>query len=272
MSPGDDARCDAPAEHLAAEVLDQIAESLAVFDEHGRVVHANAAARALNGRVRAVTRDRLSVSHFCRPDGTDLPLASFPVERTRLTGIEIADETVGIAAANGETCWLRVSTRPLAAAEPPVATIMTARDITAEVAARHAERRADERFAAAFESATVGMVIAELDGAWIEINDALCDMLGYTKAALLEQTLLDVTFSDDADVHERFVGACLSGEQDDFEMTKRYVRADGRVIWGACLHIPGPRSGWLTGVLCLPHPGRHRTARAGGPTEASGGP
>ena len=39
------------------------------------------------------------------------------------------------------------------------------------------------RFRAAFEGAPIGIGLSELDGDWIEVNQALCDMVGLAPGA-----------------------------------------------------------------------------------------
>ena len=44
------------------------------------------------------------------------------------------------------------------------------------------------------------MAIVGLDGSWIEVNDALCRIVGYAHEELLSRTFVDITHPDDIDV------------------------------------------------------------------------
>jgi len=46
-------------------------------------------------------------------------------------------------------------------------------------------RESEERFRSAFESAAIGMALVGLDGRWMEVNDAVCELLGYSREELL---------------------------------------------------------------------------------------
>jgi PAS domain-containing protein len=51
----------------------------------------------------------------------------------------------------------------------------------------------EERFRTAFDSAAIGMALVGLDGRWLQVNSALCSMVGYSEAVLLECTFQDIT-------------------------------------------------------------------------------
>ena len=61
-------------------------------------------------------------------------------------------------------------------------------DISDRKAAEDALRISERRFSGAFNTAPQGMAIVDLDGRWMEVNDALCRMLGYSREELLQLT------------------------------------------------------------------------------------
>src|SRR6185369_3770113 len=70
-------------------------------------------------------------------------------------------------------------------------------------------------------------------GEWIEANPALCRLLGYSEEELRELTIFDVTHPEDrADTAERRQQQ-IAGHQDMERVEKRYIRADGEVVWVA---------------------------------------
>ena len=67
-----------------------------------------------------------------------------------------------------------------------------------ELQQKNAELRAsEERFRAAFEGAPIGMGLSTIDGHWLEVNDALCELLGRTQTQLLEQPLWELAHPAD---------------------------------------------------------------------------
>jgi two-component system, sensor histidine kinase and response regulator len=83
----------------------------------------------------------------------------------------------------------------------------------------------------AFEGAAMGMANVSLDGRFQDANQALADMLGRPREALLGQRIDEVSHADDAEPHRLLVREALEGRRRAFRMTTRFVRADGGVVW-----------------------------------------
>jgi PAS domain S-box-containing protein len=110
-----------------------------------------------------------------------------------------------------------------------------AREQASRVAAEHAAealRQSEERFRAAFDHAPIGMDLVDLDGRFLQVNAALCELTGYSEEELLATTFQDITHPDDREADLARVNQVLSGEAPVFQMEKRYLRKDGQVVWG----------------------------------------
>jgi PAS domain S-box-containing protein/diguanylate cyclase (GGDEF)-like protein len=113
----------------------------------------------------------------------------------------------------------------------PLSWVGQFQDITARRAAEDATREAEERFRLAFEHAPIGMCLVSPDGRFLRVNSTLCSMVGYTESHLLSATFQDITHPDDLDADLEHVRQMLAGEIRTYEMEKRYIRADGTLIW-----------------------------------------
>lgn len=100
-----------------------------------------------------------------------------------------------------------------------------------ETAARAALPRGDAGWRALFEQAPIGKAVVALDGTWLRVNPALCELTGYTEQELLAGRFHDITHPDDLTTDLHYVAECVAGVRDRYEMDKRYVRADGALIW-----------------------------------------
>ena len=103
-------------------------------------------------------------------------------------------------------------------------------DETAQLAAEEKAQLAAQRFAGAFESAAVGMAIVSLEGRWMEVNDALCEMLGYNREELLITDFQTLTHPDDLQNDLNLLEKLLFGEIPNYQMEKRYYRKNGALI------------------------------------------
>ena len=76
------------------------------------------------------------------------------------------------------------------------------------------------------------MALVGLDGRLLVVNRAMCDMLGYSEEELSRRGFQDVTHPEDLVADLALVGQAIEGEVDSYRLHKRYLHADGRVIWG----------------------------------------
>jgi diguanylate cyclase (GGDEF)-like protein/PAS domain S-box-containing protein len=109
----------------------------------------------------------------------------------------------------------------------------TCLDFTARKEADDAVTSAAERFRAAFDNAPIGMALLTSEGRWFHVNPALCRLLGYTEEELLELRFVDVTHPDDRARSVERRQRQAAGVAPEPRIEKRYIRADGEVVWAA---------------------------------------
>ncbi len=89
----------------------------------------------------------------------------------------------------------------------------------------------DARFQATFEQAAVGIAHVGIDGKWLAVNRRFCEMLGYTKEAMLKLAFGDITHPSDLDADWELHRELLRDERQTYSLVKRYFARDGRVVW-----------------------------------------
>jgi diguanylate cyclase len=104
-------------------------------------------------------------------------------------------------------------------------------DITEILQARAEARLSAEKFAGAFTSAALGMALVSLEGRWLDVNDALCRILGYPREELLQVDFQRLTHADDLQTDLALVQDLLAGRRSQYHLEKRYLDRDGRTIW-----------------------------------------
>jgi PAS domain S-box-containing protein len=133
---------------------------------------------------------------------------------------------------DGAWRWVRDEMLKVSGDGEPLEIAGAVSDVTSEHELEEQLGESRARFERAFADAPVGMAIVSLDERFLAVNDALCRILGYPAARLLELSVPDVTHPDDL-AAEAARKADLAGGAASFEMEKRYLRADGSVVWGA---------------------------------------
>ena len=114
-----------------------------------------------------------------------------------------------------------------------VGRVWSFRDITDRRKAEEEMLESEARFRVTFEQAAVGMAHVGLDGKYLLVNQKLCSILGYSSYELSRLTFQDVTYSDDLPKGLSMFEQALAGVIQEFNTEKRYIRKDGRVIWGS---------------------------------------
>ena len=132
--------------------------------------------------------------------------------------------------ANGEVFPIEISGRVQVINGEQVLLVVV-RDIMERKRAEDLLRESEERFSSAFEHASIGMALLTTEGRWFRVNWALCWLLGYSEAELLQKTFHDITHPDDLDTDLDFVGQLRSGNIHSYQIEKRYFHKLGEVIW-----------------------------------------
>jgi diguanylate cyclase (GGDEF)-like protein/PAS domain S-box-containing protein len=87
------------------------------------------------------------------------------------------------------------------------------------------------------------MALVTAEGRFLEVNTALCRMLGRDEATLRLLGLGEVTHPDDLAEIVELVEELVAGRREAFERERRYIHADGHLIWGqvavSCLRNVG---------------------------------
>jgi diguanylate cyclase (GGDEF)-like protein/PAS domain S-box-containing protein len=112
---------------------------------------------------------------------------------------------------------------------------MIARDVTARNAADAALRDARARLKAAFDNARIGMALVSIHadsfGHFREVNEALCELTGYSPEQLQARTFQSLTHPDDIAEDLKLMRRMLEEEIPSYELEKRIIHRDREVSW-----------------------------------------
>jgi PAS domain S-box-containing protein len=134
-----------------------------------------------------------------------------------------------------------------------VAMISALRDVTERHAAMSALRDSEERFRSSFDHAPIGMAVVALNGRFLQVNRALCELVGYTEQEMLGKSSQDIVYPDDMADALEIQKRLSAGEIDTYQLEQRYVHKDGHVVWilltGSVVHERGLRHYSITQIL-----------------------
>lgn len=90
----------------------------------------------------------------------------------------------------------------------------------------------DELWRLALEHSPVGMALVDLQGRPTVVNRALCQMLGRDAEELRTKGFPEFTHPDDVEADLELFGKAIEGELDSYRIRKRYLHANGNIVWG----------------------------------------
>ncbi|MEX0648188.1 MAG: PAS domain S-box protein [Balneolaceae bacterium] len=91
---------------------------------------------------------------------------------------------------------------------------------------------ANNKFKATIEHAPVGIAHHKPDEKWIEVNQTLCDLLGYSRDELMKCEFSDFVHPDDLQKGRQLDSELIRGDIKNYEIEKRYIRKDGTQFEG----------------------------------------
>ncbi|MFV8371134.1 PAS domain S-box protein [Flavobacterium sp. LB2P74] len=104
-------------------------------------------------------------------------------------------------------------------------------DITKEKKLKDELQQSEEQFKGAFQHSAVGMAILDINGYWIEVNDRLCEMLGYSKEEFKTFTCQEITYFEDIPEDLANKEKLVLGETSNFNIEKRYIHKNKSLVW-----------------------------------------
>ncbi|MDO9265820.1 MAG: PAS domain S-box protein [Sulfurimonas sp.] len=112
-----------------------------------------------------------------------------------------------------------------------IGVIAIGNDVTQEDSLAQELKISNLRYEQTFKTAQIGIAHVGLDGSWLDVNDYLCKLIGYSKDELLKLTFQDITYVDDLDKDLVYVSKLLDKKLDSYHIEKRYIHKGGNIIW-----------------------------------------
>ena len=104
-------------------------------------------------------------------------------------------------------------------------------NITARVLAGQELKKSRDTFANAFNFSGTGMALLSVEGKWIEVNNALCEITGYSREELLNVNYRDITFPGDLAADDIAINRLLTKRDQYVTLETRYVSKSKKIIW-----------------------------------------
>jgi diguanylate cyclase (GGDEF)-like protein/PAS domain S-box-containing protein len=204
-----------------AAAVDGLPDGVLVLDAAGRIVDANRAGVRILGRpLPALTG---------QPAAGVWPAPPYPFDAAPPPDLQ--ERLVELPVAQAARTY-NVSLAPLAGPGPePLGAVLTFHDLTRQRQVEADLRESQLRFSQAFEAASIGMALVGLDGRFLQVNPALCRIVGYSALELQSRTFQSITHPDDREADLEYARQLLAGRLQTYQLEKRYLHQRGHVVW-----------------------------------------
>jgi len=214
--------------------LDSVDDGVFVFDDSGsKVTYVNNGARTQTG---FSTETLMSMTPSELIGGANPQRFDDILSRLKMGDLDSYTDTFDLCCSDCCTRPVEILVHHVISADQLRAGFFIAisRDITLRLEAEEALRSSEAAFRAAFDLAPVAMLITDLSDPGrrrvVQVNDAMCELLGRPEDELVGVVVNDITYPDDrvsADEHVR------QAREGFLSTEKRYIDGDGNPIWCA---------------------------------------
>jgi len=202
--------------------FEKASDTIIVTDHNGFITEVNNSVCKLLG----YSRDELIGLNFSKLVEPS-QLATDPVDLDfHQQGVELVRER-RLVKKNGGTVEIEISVKKIDGNH----NLAIGRDLTGLREAQKQVAVSESTLRGAFEHSAIGMALVGLDGKWIKVNRALCNMLGYTQHEMRAMSFNDITHPGDKEGGVRFMKAAATAGTDMYRTEKRYISKGGGLIW-----------------------------------------
>lgn len=163
----------------------------------------------------------------------DLPDHWRDVHRRVMAGEEVSASEDLFLRADGRADYVRWTMKPWRLSSGAIGgAILLSEVVTDTVETRARLNDSEQRYRAIFNRAALGLARVAFEGArFVEVNDALCDLLGYSREELLASPWTELTHPEDVDLDLVPFRQMARGEIERYTVEKRFIHKSGLAIW-----------------------------------------
>ena len=212
---------------FAMQVMELLGQGVTVSDEHGKFEYVNPTFASLLKRpskqlIGTVVRDVVVPERR----------AEFDLHGEKRREKQATTYETQLRAADGAVVDVLVSGAPRLRGGRVVGSISAVTDITARTQADNTLRLSEERFRMVFESGSLGLAIGDSDGRLLEVNQALCEMLGYSAEELVQKSWMEVTHPEDVERSLKLMRKAFRDRASVTSIEKRYLTKTNETVYG----------------------------------------
>lgn len=237
-------------------IIESAPEAILVVDAQARIQLANRAAEEINARPipRGMDYAAYCAMMVCDADGNPCKPDDLPLARAAKYGETVTGRERVITLPGGQRREILMNAAPIMNDNGEIlGAVGIFQDITERKRAERALRESEERFRGVFERAGIGIALVDTRGEFLRVNPAFQRFLGYLAHEIQGRNIGDFVHPEDLDSARLHFQETLAGKHDEDHLEKRYIRKDGRTVWGrlatTLLRDPRGRIRFVIGMI-----------------------
>jgi len=223
-------------EELATQLrmlLDSTGEGIYGLDGTGACTFMNKAGAAFLGGEPEdfIGQNMHELTHHSHADGSAYPVVDSPITQMLSTGLPVDVPGDLLFRADGTSFPVDLSAHPIGGDGADQGGVVAFQDVTLRRKMEEELRQSEQLFRGAFDAAQTGIALTAVDGlTFVDVNRALCEMLGYSKDELLELDWRQIAHPEDLELDHTELSESSEARGVAEHRSKRYVRKDGESI------------------------------------------
>lgn len=215
------------------EITDTLGEGIYVTDMSGVITFINPEAlRLLDWRKRdLIGKSAHALFHYKKVDHSHYAEHECLLCNVMNSGQAVKTSDEVLWRRDGQPIHIDVTSVPIIRDQQVCGAVVVFDDISNRKKTESALRASEKSFREIMEFAPIGMAIVSLEGRFTKVNQALCNIVGYSNDALVATTFQEITHADDLAKDLEYVQQLLDGKINAYQMEKRYIRRDKAVVW-----------------------------------------
>jgi PAS domain S-box-containing protein len=220
--------------HAWDGLLEGLPVAVYVCDARGAIVQYNQRAAELWGRAPVLgdTTERFCGSYKLYFDGYLTSRDDTPMARVLATGEQIHGVEGVLERPDGSRIWAMVHIDPIKDANGKlIGAINCFHETTAQKRSEEQLREQEQRLAATYEHATIGITEVGSDGVRLRVNEAACQILGLPREKMVGVSIFESHYREEVDRAQAQFRELVEGKADRYSAERRLLRSDGKQVW-----------------------------------------
>ena len=212
------------------EFIEKLPLAIYACDAEGRILWFNARAAKLWGREPRIGDDSERYCGSCKLyfNGRQTAREETPMAAVLRTGVAVREAQGLVERPDGSAIWAMMHIEPVKDKTGAVlGAINCFHDVTGRVHAEMMLREQDQRLAASYERAGIGIAEVDADAKLVRVNAHLAALVGYSPEELLGRSIFDPALVERSEEDQRQFDRQIKGEIDRYTVEKRFLRRDG---------------------------------------------